>query len=104
MREARNLTRARIEVFCKEYATLPTDIALKFKILDESTQLPSSKTESSLDADTIGTSDYDDEEDEEPTDEEIEKAYNLYLLPHGHLSYQLCRTSSLYCFEFKVVN
>jgi hypothetical protein len=76
VREARNLTRSRIEVFCKEYATLTTDITLKFRILDESTQPPVSKvaSESSLDDETIVTSDYDGEEDEEPTDEEIENS------------------------------
>jgi hypothetical protein len=74
VREARNLTRARIEVFCKEYATLTTDITLKLILLDESTQPSASKVESSLDDESIVTSDYDEEEDEEPTDEEIENS------------------------------
>ena len=72
VREARNLTRARIEVFCKEYATLTTDITLKFKLLDESSQPAPSKVESFSDDEAIVPSD--DEEEEEPTDEEIENS------------------------------
>jgi hypothetical protein len=79
---AKNLSRARIEIFCKEYATLTTDITLQFRILDDSTPPPVIKEESVEDNDdVIFTSDKDwAEEESELTDEEIEKSITANII------------------------
>jgi hypothetical protein len=76
---ATNLSRSRIEIFCKEYATLTTDITIKFRIIDDSTPSPVVHEEPEDDT-IIVTSDNDGQEEEEQTDEDIEKSITTNII------------------------
>lgn len=72
VREARLLSRSQIEIFCKEYATFTTDISLRFRIVDDSTPLPTIERQK-VEEDEDDQNE-DDTEDREPTSKEIEES------------------------------
>lgn len=80
VREARLLSRAHIEVFCKEYATLTTDISLRHRLIDDSTPLPIIENKGMEDFDDRDEENEDDREDREPTPEEIEESVAMNIM------------------------